>query len=106
MAAGQPTTRIQGTLSGIRDKALFTLRAYTGQHLKVAISGKGSTRGIVIYPSGKIEGGPTGTILNETLAETGEYHIRVEESRMGEGWQGTFILEIELKEERVKPTER
>lgn len=95
--AGQPVTRIQGTLSGIRDEAFFIFHARAGQHLRVAVSGENPIRGVVIYPSGKIEGGLSGTIFNETLTEAGEYRIRVTESTMGEEWRGKFILEIELK---------
>lgn len=96
--AGQPVTRIQGMLSGIREEALFIFHARAGQHLRVSISGENPIRGVVIYPSGKIEGGLSGTIFNETLTETGEYRIRVTESPMGEEWRGKFILEIELKD--------
>lgn len=95
--SGATVARMRGSLNGINDKALFVLRARSGQHMKVNISGAGPTRGIVLFPSGKQDGAPGGIIFDDVLTETGDYHIRVTESSMGDAWRGSFVLEVEIR---------
>jgi hypothetical protein len=94
---GATAARVSGSLKGIGDEALFVLRARSGQHMKVNISGAGPTRGTVIFPSGKQDGQPGGMIFDDELTETGDYRIRVTESNMGEAWRGSFVLEVEIR---------
>jgi hypothetical protein len=88
---------VRGSLRSINDKALFILRARSGQRMRVNISGAGATRGIVIFPSGKQDGAPGGVIFDDVLTETGDYRIRVTESSMAEEWRGSFVLEVEIR---------
>lgn len=94
---GATAARVRGSLRGVGDEALFVLRARSGQHMRVNISGAGATRGVVLFPSGKQDGGPGGLIFDDVLTETGDYRIRVTESSMAEGWRGSFVLEVEIR---------
>ena len=55
-ARGASVARVTGYLRGFGDQALYVLRARAGQHMRVEIDGRGATRGIVIFPSGKQDG--------------------------------------------------
>lgn len=88
--------RATGHLSGVRDEALFVLRAGAGQHMRVEITGRGPTRGVVIFPSGKQDGGPGGVVFDDSIDETGDYRIRVTESSMANEWRGSFVLKIKI----------
>jgi hypothetical protein len=94
---GATVARVSGSLKGVNDEALFVLRARSGQHMRVNISGAGPTRGVVTFPSGKGDGQPGGLIFDDKLTETGDYRIRVTESSMAEAWRGSFILEVEIR---------
>lgn len=94
---GQTSARVKGRLSRMFEDALFDVRARRGQHMRVEIIGDGPTRGFVTFPSGQQEGQPGGLIYDDVLPETGDYHIRVTESQMGEAWKGKFILEVIIK---------
>lgn len=94
---GATVASVTGSLKGINDEATFVLRARSGQHMKVNISAPGSTRGVVIFPSGKQDGQPGGMIFDDELTETGDYRIRVTESNMGESWRGSFVLKVEIR---------
>ncbi|MFS8085988.1 MAG: hypothetical protein ACMG6H_10190, partial [Acidobacteriota bacterium] len=61
-ARGATVARARGYLRGVRDEALFVLRAKAGQHMRVEISGRGPTRGVVTFPSGKQDGSPGGVV--------------------------------------------
>jgi hypothetical protein len=52
------------------------------------------TAGIVIFPSGRRDGGPGGLIFDYDLTETGEYLIRV--TRRENKVAGVFRLEVQL----------
>ena len=95
-ARGATVARASGYLRGIRDEALFVLRAGAGQHMRVEIIGRGATRGVVIFPSGKQDGGPGGVVFNDNIDETGDYRIRVTESSMANAWRGSFVVKIEI----------
>lgn len=95
-ARGATVARATGYLRGIRDTAWFALRASSGQHMRVEINAPGSTRGSVIYPTGKQDGQPGGVVFDDTIDETGDYKIVVSESLMGEAWRGRFTLKVEV----------
>ncbi len=95
-ARGATVARARGYLRGINDEALFVLRAKSGQHMRVEISGSGATRGMVIFPSGKQDGGPGGVVFDDDIDEAGDYRIRVAESSMANAWRGSFVLKIDI----------
>jgi hypothetical protein len=64
--------------------------------MRATITGKGPTRGVVRFPSGKQDGGPGGVVFDDDLTEMGDYHIRVTESMMAQQWRGPFTLEVRL----------
>ncbi len=64
--------------------------------MRVEINGRGATRGMVIFPSGKQDGQPGGLIFDDNIDEAGDYRIRVTESSMGDAWRGSFVLKIEM----------
>ena len=95
-ARGARVARVTGHLKGVGDEAVFVLRAGAGQHMRVEISGRGATRGVVIFPSGKQDGGPGGVVFDDKIDETGDYRIRVTESSMANAWRGSFVLKINI----------
>jgi len=88
--------RVTGYLRGVRDEKWFVLRARANQHVRVEIKGRGATRGVLIFPSGKQDGGPGGIIFDGIIDENGDYRIRVTESSMANSWQGRFTVTIEI----------
>src|SRR5438045_4818726 len=96
---GATRTTARGYLRGIRDEVNFVLRAKAGQHMRVEINGRGATRGVVIFPSGKQDGGPGGLVFDDNLDETGDYRIRVTESSMANAWRGRFTVTIDIVSE-------
>lgn len=94
---GATRVTARGFLRGVNDQALFVLRAKSGQHMRVEISGRGATRGVVIFPSGKQDGGPGGVVFDDDIDETGDYRIRVTESSMANAWRGTFVVKIDIR---------
>jgi hypothetical protein len=95
-ARAATVARVTGYLRGINDERLFVLRAKAGQHMRVEINGRGATRGIVVFPSGKQDGAPGGVVFDDNIDETGDYRIRVTESSMADAWRGGFALKIEI----------
>src|SRR2546423_1918528 len=95
-ARGATAARATGYMRHIHDELWFVLRASAGQHMRVEINGAGSTRGVVVFPSGKQDGGPGGTIFNDVIDESGDYKIRVAESTMGERWRGKVVVIVEI----------
>jgi len=93
---GATRVTARGYLQGVNDQALFVLRAKSGQHMRVEISGRGATRGVVIFPSGKQDGGPGGVVFDDDIDETGNYRIRVTESSMANAWRGSFVVTIDI----------
>src|SRR2546430_17055138 len=98
-ARGATRATARGYLRGVRDEVFFVLRAQANQHMRVEISGRGPTRGVVIFPSGKQDGGPGGVVFDDKIDETGDYRIRVTESTMANGWRGNFTLTIDVVSE-------
>ena len=95
-ARGATVARTTGYLRGVRDEAWFVIRAGAGQHMRVEIRGRGPTRGVLFFPSGKQDGGPGGVIYDDVIAEAGDYRIRVTESSMANAWRGSFTLTVEI----------
>lgn len=95
-ARGATRASARGYLRGVNDQALFVLRAKAGQHMRVEISGRGATRGVVIFPSGNQDGGPGGVVFDDNLNESGDYRIRVTESSMANAWRGSFTVRIDI----------
>src|SRR5438445_5950889 len=98
-ARGATRATVRGYLRGIRDEALFVLRAQAGQHMRVEIRGRGPTRGEVMFPSGGQDGGPGGVVFDGIIPDNGDYRIRVTESSMAEAWRGNFTLVIDVVSE-------
>ena len=96
-ARGATRATAWGHLRGFNDQAAFVLRAKAGQHMRVEISGRGATRGVVIFPSGKQDGSPGGVVFDDDIDETGDYRIRVTESTMANAWRGSFLLKIDVR---------
>ncbi|PYS22196.1 MAG: hypothetical protein DMF72_14650 [Acidobacteria bacterium] len=94
-ARGATVARSTGYMRGIRSEVWFVLRLSAGQHIRVEVGGSGSTRGVVIWPSGKQDGGPGGVIYDGEVDETGDYKIAVGESLMGEAWRGPLTVTVE-----------
>ena len=95
-ARGATIVRVNGLLRGVRDEQWFVMRASAHQHVRVEIKGRGATRGVLVFPSGKQDGGPGGVIFDDTIDETGDYRVRVTESSMANAWRGSFTLTIEI----------
>ncbi len=94
-ARGATVGRASAYIRGIRDHVTFVIRLSAGQNVRVEIDGHGSTRGVLIWPSGKQDGGPGGVIYEGEVDETGDYKISVGESLMGEAWRGTLTVIVE-----------
>ena len=94
---GQTIAYAQGEFSGKNREAYYSFYATKGQHLVVRIrpvTPALMTAGVVIYPSGKQDGGPGGITFDSDLTETGKYRIRVTQ-RQGEV-SGKFRLSIKI----------
>ncbi|HTA23097.1 MAG TPA: hypothetical protein VK763_06160 [Terriglobales bacterium] len=87
---------IEGKLHSMEDHAEFDFQAMNGTKVKIELSGSGPLRGQITFPSGKLEGSPGGTVLDQVLVESGRYRLRVSESSMGESWEGAFNLKISV----------
>ncbi len=94
-ARGATVGRASAYIRGMRDHVEFVIRLSAGQNVRVEIDGGGSTRGVLIWPSGKQDGGPGGVIYEGEVDETGDYKISVGESLMGEAWRGTVTAIVE-----------
>src|SRR6266446_9747591 len=98
-ARGATRATARGYLRGGRDEVFFVLRAQANQHMRVEISGRGPTRGVVILRSGKQDGRPGGDVFDDKIDETGDYRIRVTESTMANGWRGNFTVTVDIVSE-------
>jgi hypothetical protein len=95
-ARGATVARATGYLRGVRDEKWFVLRARANQHMRVEIKGRGATRGVLYFPSGRQDGGPGGVIFDDVIDENGDYRIRVTESSMANAWSGSFTVTVEI----------
>ncbi|HYV24680.1 MAG TPA: hypothetical protein VE969_05535 [Pyrinomonadaceae bacterium] len=94
-ARGAAVGRASGYLRGMRDRLFFVVRLNSRQHIRVEIDARGATRGTLIWPSGKQEGGPGGVIFDGDTDETGDYKISVGESMMADPWRGPITVKVE-----------
>jgi hypothetical protein len=91
---GATSAHATGYLSGGGD-VCYLVKAHGGQHMKAEVEAKGATVIEISTPTGEKDGEPGG-MLEEDLAETGDYRICVSEHNMGEHWKGQFTLTVEI----------
>lgn len=97
---GAICARVPGSLAPRQDSAYFVVRASQGQHMLVNLAPGPSGRefanvGVVTSPSGAQDGGKGGRVFDATLAESGDYTIRVGRNLMAtRGGRAGFVLEI------------
>jgi hypothetical protein len=95
-ARGATQATARGYLHGQNDAAIFLLRARAGQHRRVEIAGRGGTHGVVIFPSGKQDGGPRGVVFDDDINEAGDYRISVTKSSIADAWSGSFTIKVDV----------
>jgi len=91
---GATSAEVKGYLSGSK-RVCYTLKAHSGQHMKLDANGEGATVVDVTKPDGEKEGQPGG--FDADLSEAGVYRICVSEGNRGEHWKGPFTLRVEIK---------
>lgn len=91
---GQTHAYAYGRLRGIHSQARFTFHAHMGQHVKVKVTGRGPTRGVVTSPQGQQDGSPGGVVFDETVTQTGRYRLLVTEDSMAEAWHGRVRVDV------------
>jgi len=91
---GATGAEVVGYLSG-SNRVCYTLKARSGQHMKLEANGKGATVVEVTEPDGKKAGQPGG--FEDDLGEAGTYRICVSEGDRGEHWKGPFTLRVEIQ---------
>ena len=94
---GQTTACVEGHFSRRVHEVYFSFHARDGQHLRVKImplSPDLITAGVVIYPSGKQDGGPGGTVFDSGLTETGTYRVRVTRRQIPTAGKFRVLVEI------------
>src|SRR5215471_9559060 len=97
---GQTKASSEGEFSGTTHQLYFSLHAAKGQHLVVRIQPVTPgliTAGVVIYPSGKQDGGPGGVIFDSEIDESGTFRIRV--TRRQTEVKGRFRIFVELSDQ-------
>jgi hypothetical protein len=97
LPTGKTTASARGFLGKRSQTVFFSLSARAGQRLRVRIVPLASglrTAAVVIYPSGRQEGGPGGVVFDRELRETGIYRLRVT-PRFGRG-HGSFRVDVKL----------
>src|SRR5215472_598803 len=95
--AGQKTGYAEGQFTGNTHVVYFSFHARTGQHVCVKIMPltRGLiTAGVVVYPSGKQDGGPGGTVFDSDLTERGKYRVRVTQRQVE--IKGRFRVQVEI----------
>jgi hypothetical protein len=94
---GQTKAYAEGQFSRKVHEVYFSFHARDGQHLFVKITPLTSnltTAGVVIYPSGKQDGGPGGIVFDSELTETGKYRLRITQRQTQTN--GSFRVLVEL----------
>jgi hypothetical protein len=105
--AGQRTAYAQGQFSRDIHEVYFSFYAYEGQHLRVKVTSLTPdlvTAGIVIYPSGKQDGGPGGVVFDSDLTETGKYRLSVTPRQTNTVGKFRILLEISTLENKKEST--
>jgi hypothetical protein len=93
---GAYDARVMGELISIRDEVSYVVAAKAGQHMRIKIDAPGGVRGFITFPDGESQGAPGDIFFDGVLPKSGNYHILLRESPMGEEWQGRFTLTIEI----------
>jgi hypothetical protein len=93
---GATSAKITGYLSGSQE-VCYSLKARSGQHMKVDADGKGAIVGEITMPDGRKEGQPGGPFFDSDLTETGDYRVCLSESPRGDRWKGQFTLTVEIR---------
>ena len=100
---GQTKAYSEGKFSNNDREVYFSLHATKGQHLVVRIRPLTpglTTAGVVIYPSGKQDGGPGGTVFDSELDESGQFRIRVTQRQTDVN--GKFRISVHLSKEHER----
>lgn len=95
--AGQTKAYASARFSKTVHEVYFSFLAKAGEHLFVRIRPASPgliTAGVVIYPSGKQDGGPGGIVFDSDLSETGKYRLRV--SQRQSEVEGRFRVLVKL----------
>jgi hypothetical protein len=93
----------EGELSGVNERREFPFEARAGQLATIRVQCPGPIRVMLRSPSGAEQGEPGGFLPDVPIQESGTWRVRLEESQMGEAWQGRFRLTIELRPGPAKP---
>lgn len=93
----------EGELSGLGERRVFPFEARAGQLATVRVQCPGPIRVWLRSPSGTEQGEPGGFLPDVPIDESGTWRVRIEESSMGEPWQGHFRITVELRPGRPKP---
>jgi hypothetical protein len=98
--AGHCTAYAEGQFSKRVHEVYFSFYARAGQHVLVKITPLTRdliTAGVVIYPSGKQDGGPGGLVFDSDLTETGKYRIRVTQRQVETNARFRLLVKISLQ---------
>ena len=94
---GAVESEAHGKLTTMSDQLRFVVRARAKQHMLLSVDAPGATRGFVTFPNGEEVGSPGAVFFDDALPTDGDYRIRITESPMGEEWQGTVTLHVQIK---------
>lgn len=84
-------------MHSMHDEISYLVSARGGQHMTVTVGAPGAIRGLVTFPDGTSQGSPGDIFFEDVLPVSGNYHIRLRESPMGEEWRGKFTLTVEIR---------
>lgn len=93
---GAYVASVNGELRSMNDEIGYVLSARVGQHMTVTVEAPGGIRGVVTSPDGNSHGEPGNAVFDDVLPLSGDYHIHLRESPMGEEWKGQFTLTVEI----------
>jgi len=96
---GQTKAQVTGRFSKAVHEVYFSFYANADQHVLVRITPTTPqlvTAGVVIYPSGKQDGGPGGIVFDSDLTESGEYRLRVTPRQSQAEGTGKFLVLVEI----------
>jgi hypothetical protein len=86
-----------GELKSMHDEVSCLVSARAGQHMKVKVDAPGAIRGLVTFPDGNSQGSPGDVFFDDVLPTSGDYHIQLRESPMGEERHGKYTLTLEIR---------
>ena len=94
---GAIESEAHGKLTAMSDQLRFVVRARAKQHMLLSVDAPGATRSFVAFPNGDEVGSPGAVFFDDALPADGDYRIRITESPMGEEWQGSVTLHVQIK---------